>query len=169
MDSHCSALRYHLSRGPAQGQGTGTDKAPVEETERLVAGRRQLGITEQSNAVCVWARAPRALRRAERRVMSEKRQRVRRHRSPSSFQSHDEAVAAAAPPAATIVYNSESETSCFLFFSCCFIALFFSERLGASTSDPHQPVSTGPESKLGVSPRKSLHGPLLGEVAVNGE
>lgn len=77
MDSHRSALRYRPSRGPAEGQETGTDKAPVGETERLVAGRRQLGITEQSSAVCGRARAPRALRRAKRGAMKEKRQRVR--------------------------------------------------------------------------------------------
>lgn len=104
MDSHRSALRYRLSRGPAEGQETGTDKALVEETERLVAGRRQLGTTEQSSAVCGWARVPRALHRAKRGVMKEKKQRVRRHRSPSLFLSHDEAAAMVAPPAATIVY-----------------------------------------------------------------
>lgn len=169
MDSHRSALRNRLSRGPAEGQETGTDKALVEETERLVAGRRQLGTTEQFSAVCGWACVPRALHRAKRGVMKEKRQRVRRRRSPSLFLSHNEAVAMVAPPAATIVYIVYFLLPVLLLLFYYFVFLFFSGWLGASTSDPHQAVSTGPESKLGVPPRKSVHGRLLGEVAANDE
>lgn len=141
MDSHRSALRYRLSRGPAEGQETGRDKALVGETERLVAARRQ------STAVCGWARAPGALRRAKRKWMKGKKQPVGRHGSPSFFsrqvmklllwQLHQQ------PPVLT---TQRRKLPALLRFYC----FVFSGRLGATTSDPHQAVSTGAESKLGV-------------------
>lgn len=100
--------------------------------------------------------------------MKEKRQRVRRHRSPSLFLSHDEAVAMAAPPAATVVYIVYFLLPILLLLFYCFVyfGVAWSMHLLLTLIRPY-PLVWNPNSAF--PPRKSLHGLLLGAVAANDE